>query len=216
MFLRYLNNDEKVVFLNLVAYSSTLARMSPKDEDEIKKQDLAVANNMLDYMCELDFISKDYITAKRWSSSISYCRNDEFYSLFRENENFSNLNYSYDAFDYLMVNCAWFSMDEDYENLYNLPKELKFVVNKELFYLEVLNFYENISFICTCKDEFLDQIRYFLRLSDDDLKNISEQLLLINAKKEAISEAKKDLENQKYEVLGNFSHEEYEEDDKKL
>lgn len=215
MFLKYLNDDEKVVFLNLATYSSTLARMLPKDEELAKNQDLAVADYMLEYMCELDFTNKNYITAKKWSSNISYCENDDFYFLFCENENFSNINYVYNALDSLMSKCQNLSIDTDYESLYNLPKELKFVENKELFYLEVLNFYENTPFLCTCKDEFLDQIKYFLKLSDEMVKQVSEKLALLKAKKEAIKKAKKDLETQESEILEKLPHQKVQNEDDK-
>lgn len=215
MFLKYLNDDEKVVFLNLATYSSTFARMLPKDEELAKNQDLAVADYMLEYMCELDFTNKNYITAKKWSSNISYSRADIFYSLLKENENFSNTNYVYNALDSLMSKCQNLSIDTDYESLYNLPKELKFVENKELFYLEVLNFYENTPFLCTCKDEFLDQIKYFLKLSDEMVKQVSEKLALLKAKKEAITKAKKDLETQESEILEKLPHQKVQNEDDK-
>lgn len=175
MFLTKLNKVEQLVLLNLITYSSTLARMLPKDEEEIKKQNLAIADYILEYLCELDFTDKNYIIAKRWSSNIGYSQKEEFRSLYI-NENFSNTSYVFNSLNSLMSNCINLVLDNKYEELYNLPKELKFVKNKELFYLEVLNFYENTPFICICKDEFLDQLKYFLKLSDEDIQSIKDKL----------------------------------------
>ncbi|MBT0882643.1 hypothetical protein [Campylobacter sp. 2018MI13] len=203
MFLTKLNKDEQLVFLNLITYSSTLARMLPKDEEEIKKQNLAIADYILDYLCELEFICKNYIIAKRWSSNIGYNQTEEFKTLFN-NENFSNTSYVFNSLNSLMSNCINLVLDNKYEELYNLPKELKFVKSKELFYLEVLNFYENTPFVCTCKDEFLDQLKYFLKLSDEDIQSIKDKLKNLHSKQNAIAKAKKDYENEKENLLKNI------------
>lgn len=223
MFLDKLNNDEQAVFLAVVFYSVAYNEIEEKQEENVclalnsfglsvKKVSTDKKELLLEYIYECG-IDDD----RKFSKLKELYDTTSFIDSFNEEDTFNELikeplkDWLEDTLQGgdILAECVsdiaysgW--INDEFKDIFNLPKELKKISdeNKKLFFFEIKHFYD--SYLSSTEEEMLNQIKYFLKLSDNELKSVEVELENIKALNQKYLDGINELKAQTNEILNKL------------